>query len=569
MKYLLLIAGFIFSLNTGLIYSQVNETQRRFTKPLDEETSEKEFIQNKFSDFVPEYTNSVFLNYNISNNTFPQNETSVKISRKNPNLAVAAFRDFRQGVSPANRRVGYSNSTDGGITWSVSKLLDSTLISGFPRNSDPAVGVDTAGNFYVAVICISYSGTGALAIYKSTDGGETFPSAYMIANSGSEDKEYITTDFTPGSPFKNNIYISWTRFSSGSGIKLTKSTNGGVNWTSAVNISTSATGGQGSDLAVGLNGEIYVTWVGGTFTDDEIYFCRSTNGGTSFDTVKTVATGATPDIPISSSGVTFPSIATDISGGPGNGNIYITWCDARSGDPDIYIIRSTNRGITWSSPLRVNDDPLSNGKLQCWPWIEVNDSGKIAIVYYDSRNTSSNSIIESYLAYSTNAGISFTNYELSTEPTPTVQPNSDVRFGDYIGIDFFKDRIIPVWTDERLGGTNQECFTAIVSNLVDVKSLTNIIPEKYNLNQNYPNPFNPSTKIKYEIPFSGFVTLKVYDLTGNEISTLVNGKQNEGVYEVSFAGNNLSSGTYFYRIMMNNDATGESFTDTKKMMLIK
>ena len=54
MKYLLLIAGFIFSLNTGLIYSQVNETQRRFTKPLDEETSEKEFIKNTFSDFVPE-----------------------------------------------------------------------------------------------------------------------------------------------------------------------------------------------------------------------------------------------------------------------------------------------------------------------------------------------------------------------------------------------------------------------------------------------------------------------------------------------------------------------------------
>ena len=57
----------------------------------------------------------------------------------------------------------------------------------------------------------------------------------------------------------------------------------------------------------------------GTFTDDEIYFCRSTNGGTSFGHSKTVATGATPDIPISSSGVTFPSIANRHLGGPGNG----------------------------------------------------------------------------------------------------------------------------------------------------------------------------------------------------------------------------------------------------------
>ncbi|MCY7363045.1 MAG: T9SS type A sorting domain-containing protein, partial [Ignavibacteria bacterium] len=383
------------------------------------------------------------------------------------------------------------------------------------------------------------------------------------------DKEYITTDLTPGSIYKNNLYMSWTRFSNNTGIKLTKSTNGVVNWTAAVNISTDATAGQGSDLAVGLSGEIYVTWVGGTASEDYIYFSKSVNGGTSFDSVKTISIGATPNIPISSSGVTFPSIATDISGGPGNGNIYISYCDARTGDPDIYLLRSTNRGANWSTPLRVNDDAVANGKLQCWPWIEVNDSGNIAIVYYDSRNTTSNTIIEAYLGYSINGGVSFTNHKLSSEPSPTVAPNSAVRFGDYIGIDYFKDRIIPIWCDERLGGTNQEAFTSIVSTPVSISSLTNNIPDKFFLEQNYPNPFNPTTNLEFRISYLGFVSLKVYDVLGNEVATLVNERKNAGSYKVEFDGSGFSSGTYFYRIQATNVATGESIVETKKMLLIK
>lgn len=549
-------------------YNQDSD-HKRFTKPLDDETEEKGNIRNSFSDYVPVYSNSVFVNYNISRDSFPQNETSVKISRKNPNIAVAAWRDFREGVNPANRRVGYSYSTNAGLTWSVSKLLDSTLIPTFPKNSDPAVGVDTAGNFYIAVVCISNAGRGALAVYKSTDGGITFPSAYMVANSGSEDKEYITSDLTTGSQYKNTLYISWTRFSGNAGIKLTKSVNGGVNWSSATDISTPSTSGQGSDLAVGLDGEIYVTWVGGTAADDFIYFCKSTNGGTSFGIVDTIAIGATPTITISSSGITFPSIATDISGDQGNGNIYVTWCDARSGDPDIYFSRSTDRGVSWSSPLRINDDQLGNSKMQCWPWIEVNETGKIAIVYYDSRNTTSNDIIEAYLAHSEDNGISFTNYKLSSVPSPTNQPNTAVRFGDYIGVDYVNTSIIPVWTDERSGGTNQECYTAIVSTPVNIGNSNTEVPEKFLLNQNYPNPFNPSTVIGYQIKTNSLISLKVFDVLGNEVETLVNNNQLAGSYEIKFNGSWLSSGTYFCRLQSFNSETGEIIVSTKKMLLLK
>ncbi|NWF49666.1 MAG: T9SS type A sorting domain-containing protein [Ignavibacteriaceae bacterium] len=99
------------------------------------------------------------------------------------------------------------------------------------------------------------------------------------------------------------------------------------------------------------------------------------------------------------------------------------------------------------------------------------------------------------------------------------------------------------------------------------------LPKDFVLYQNYPNPFNPATKIKYSIPalslnpFSKlegtFVTLKVYDILGNEVGTLVNEEQQPGVYEVEFSASNLSSGIYFYKLQ-----TG-SYTDTKKMILMK
>lgn len=565
MKKIILISEFlILMFMIQIIFTESGsaiDNPRRFLKPLDEESEMNEVKQFSFSDFIPEYNSSVFVNYNISRDTFPQNETSVKISRKDPNRVVAAFRDFRIRVTPANRRVGYSFSTDGGTTWAVSRLLDSTLLPGFPRNSDPAVGVDSAGNFYIAVICIG--GTGALAVYKSTDGGETFPTAYLIANSGSEDKEYIGTDLTPGSPFYNNIYISWTRFSGETGIKLTRSTNSGVNWSNAVPVSDEVFGVQGSDVAVGLNGEVYVSWLDGNTNDDIVKYDKSTDGGNTFDVDKTIAQGAPPVIPISSSGITFPSIAADISNGPGRGNIYIAFCDARNGDPDIFLSRSTNRGLNWSSPLRVNNDPVGNGKLQCWPWIGVNDSGFVVINFYDSRNTSSNTIVESYIAHSTDGGLSFTNYLVSTQPTPTIQPNSDVRFGDYIGVDYYKNRIVPVWTDERSGGTNQECYTGIISSPVNINSTSDYIPGKFDLRQNYPNPFNPKTIIKYQCPNSNYVSLKVFNILGYEISTLVNERKNPGIYEVEFDGSNFSSGIYFYRLQTGN------YIVTKSMMLLK
>lgn len=88
-------------------------------------------------------------------------------------------------------------------------------------------------------------------------------------------------------------------------------------------------------------------------------------------------------------------------------------------------------------------------------------------------------------------------------------------------------------------------------------------PIKYELSQNYPNPFNPITNIKYQIQKTGLVTLKIYDLLGREIKTLVNEIKNPGRYVVSFNGSEFASGVYFYRIQSGD------FVEVKKMVLLK
>ena len=89
------------------------------------------------------------------------------------------------------------------------------------------------------------------------------------------------------------------------------------------------------------------------------------------------------------------------------------------------------------------------------------------------------------------------------------------------------------------------------------------VPTEYILNQNHPNPFNPSTTIKYEIPELSFVTIKVYDVLGNEITTVVNEEKPIGNYEVEFDATGLTSGIYFYQLQAG------SFVETKKMVLMK
>ena len=104
------------------------------------------------------------------------------------------------------------------------------------------------------------------------------------------------------------------------------------------------------------------------------------------------------------------------------------------------------------------------------------------------------------------------------------------------------------------------------SNLVETEVTT---PKNFELSQNYPNPFNPTTKIDYLLPVDAKVILEVYNIAGQKVSELVNQEQSAGYYSVDFGGSNLSSGVYIYRIAASDKATGNNFSSTKKMMLLK
>jgi hypothetical protein len=101
------------------------------------------------------------------------------------------------------------------------------------------------------------------------------------------------------------------------------------------------------------------------------------------------------------------------------------------------------------------------------------------------------------------------------------------------------------------------------SMLTDVEDEQNLMPSEFYLAQNYPNPFNPSTSIKYQVSSISDVSLKVYDLLGREVATLVNEEKPAGTYEITFDASGLSSGVYYYKLQ------ADTFIETKKMILVK
>ena len=102
-----------------------------------------------------------------------------------------------------------------------------------------------------------------------------------------------------------------------------------------------------------------------------------------------------------------------------------------------------------------------------------------------------------------------------------------------------------------------------------INDFKGIVPSEYQLSQNYPNPFNPSTIIRYSLPFTSKVVLKIYNTLGQEVMTLKNETNTEGIYEVSFKSSNLPSGVYFYRLDAESIDGNKNFTSTKKMILMK
>ena len=482
-------------------------------------------------------------------------------------------------------------------------------------------------------------------------------------NPKNQDKEWIGVDMT-NSPYNGNVYVAWTEFDSygsfdpsdSSRISFSRSTDHGITWSPAVTVSDVSgdcidgdNTDEGAVPCVGPDGQVYLSWAGPL----GLMFDKSTDGGVTWGTDIFVS-----DIPggwdFAVSGIYRangqPVTACDTgSNSPYRGNIYINWSDQRNGltNTDIFFVKSTDGGNTWTSPLRVNNDNTTRQQFFTWMTIDQT-TGFIYCCFYDRRNTTG-AATDVYVARSTDGGDTFDNFKVSqTSFTPT----SNIFFGDYTNIAAYNRMVYPIWM--RLDNSTLSVWTAIINDTtsgvpVELSTFNYTVSNgKVNLNwqtatetnnrgfeiqrsmdatdwgtigfvegkgtstepseyiytddpgisgtyyyrlkqldfsgeykfsktlevdlrilksfvleQNYPNPFNPTTTIGYELQYESHVVIKVFDVLGNEIATLVNGKQPAGVHEVRFDASRQGSGIYICRMSTDN------FTATKKMILMK
>jgi hypothetical protein len=504
-------------------------------------------------------------------NTGAHEEPSICINPKNINLVVAAANiDF------------FYWSSNGGLSWTKGTLTGTYVVWG-----DPCMSVDTAGSFYFFHLVNGNYFIDRMGCHKSTNNGVSYTiDTYWQYNPprAEQDKEWVGVDWTHG-PRGNWIYTTWTQFdhysstvsTDSSRILFTRSTNGGLNWLDPGIRLNSYSGTcidddntmEGAVPAVGPNGEVYVGWAGPKVINSQfgIYFQKTTDGGNTWLSAPTYVCDQPGGWDYNISGINrcngLPITCCDVSGGPYNGNIYINYTDqAGTTDHDVKMVKSTNGGLNWSTPVRVNND--SPGKEQFFTWMTIDQStGYLYFIFYDRRNYSDNET-DVYMAKSTDGGTTFINLLVSSSP---FTPTSSVFFGDYTNITAANGRVRPIWA--RLQGGQLSIWTAIIEYPLALKNPSSQLPESYSLSQNYPNPFNPTTKIRFDIPSmsknSVPVKLIVYDVLGRELSVLVNDILAPGTYEYEWNASNYSSGVYFYSLK----AGDNSFSDTKKMILTK
>jgi hypothetical protein len=325
---------------------------------------------------------------------------------------------------------------------------------------------------------------------------------------------------------------------------------------------------------MGPDGKVYVCWAGvpsaSPFTEDFVGVASTTNGGTNWQVTENAfdMNGINGYLPqkgnIRVNGL--PNIAIDTTGGPRHGWIYIITTQKNLSpagtDPDVILNRSTDGGLTWSSGIRVNQDAVNNGKIQYFPAVHVDKQGGLNIIFYDDRNTTFDST-GVFLARSEDGGNTWKEFQISDnnfKPLPIGGLGQGYQ-GDNISITSGNNKLWPVWMDNRTG-IYQIWTVPIEISSVDVEQTSEIISE-FRLEQNYPNPFNPTTTWSFVIGQRSLVSLKVYDVLGNEVATLINDEKPSGSYEIEFNATDLSSGIYFYQLQAG------SFVDTKKMILLR
>ncbi len=475
----------------------------------------------------------------ISDNNFP-NEPSIAINPRNTNELVA-------GSNIDN----YYFSLDAGVSWT-----EGLMSSSFGVWGDPTIACDTIGNFYFFHLSNPSSGNwiDRIVCQKTSSPGAVWNNGSYTGLNGTkaQDKQWVSIDRST-----NIIYMTWTEFDEygstapldSSRILFSKSADQGLTWSSPLRINL-VSGDcidedntvEGAVPAVGPNGEVYVSWAGPA----GLIFDRSLDGGITWLNQDKVVTSIPGGWDFMIPGIYrangLPITQCDTSGGPNHGTIYINWSDQRNGNTntDVWLVKSTDGGNTWSLPEKVNDDITNNHQIFTWMTIDQ-ATGHLWFVFYDRRNYP-DTRTDVYMARSTDGGTTFQNFRISDSP---FIPDQSVFFGDYTNVTAYNDVVRPIWT--RLENSQLSLWTSLVNTtwLGQPDAEETLSPV---LEQNFPNPWSGQTNFSFKLHKAELISLKIYDFTGRTIATPIDNKQYDyGKHIVTFQ-LQLSQGTYFYEL---------------------
>ncbi|HYU34317.1 MAG TPA: proprotein convertase P-domain-containing protein [Thermoanaerobaculia bacterium] len=349
--------------------------------------------------------------------------------------------------------------------------------------SDPAVYWNDSNEVFLNFMLLCSSGSStkySMVVARSADGGATWVKQGIIKNAWAtgtlEDKNFYAIDNTSTSPFYGRHYTCWDRSNNE---KFAYSTNNGVTWTE-VDLPAAGVGGVdlGCEIAVQKNGTVHVVFesltCGANCTDERMWYTQSTNGGVSWSSTVQVHdhnlsgfSGTNPPVADQRGIAPFGAVDVDNSGGACDGTLYATFGDYTSGgiaETDIWVTKSTTNGATWSAPVKVNDDGLA-GRTQFHPFLQVDQSnGNVVVAWHDARSDTNNRKVELFTARSTNCGVSFEANVKASQPSAEFN-NSGIsytdenttdnanrnpnQYGEYMGLDVKNGKAYMAWVDTR------------------------------------------------------------------------------------------------------------------------